>query len=112
MGTNRRYAEQIDRRMDDRILERLARSGSLETLTRAELQLDELPTTTDPRPRPVQAWVRFGGTPVRVDAEACMWTGKAVAIRFHAAGQEFRCWVWSGAVEAADPGPPAAAAGR
>ena len=104
MGTNRRYAEQIDRRMDDRILERLARSGPLETLTRAELQLDELPMTTDPHPRTVQAWVRFGGTPVRVEAEACMWTGKAVAIRFRAAGQEFRCWVWSGAVEAADPG--------
>lgn len=37
--TNRRYAEQFDRRMDQRILERLAKSGYLETLTGSELEL-------------------------------------------------------------------------
>lgn len=98
MGTNRRYAEQIDRRMDDRILERIAATGRLETLTRAELDLDHAPVTTDPKPATVEVWVRFGGTPVRVAAEACMWTDRAVAVRFRAAGVEHRCWVWRGAV--------------
>lgn len=98
MGTNRRYAEQLDRKMDERILDRLAQTGKLETLTRAELQLDTIPVTTDPKPKRVAAWVRFAGTPVQVSAEACMWTVDAVAIRFRAAGEEQRCWVWRGAV--------------
>ena len=99
MGTNRRYADQLDRKMDERILERVARSGKLDTLTNAELQLDRLPMTTDPTPKVVSAWVRFGGTPVRVAADACMWTSQAVAIRFLAGGREYRCWVWRGAIE-------------
>jgi hypothetical protein len=100
VDTNRRYAEQIDRRMDERILERLAKSGRLETLTGSELELDRLPTTKDPQPGIVEAWVRFGGTPARVLAEACMWTDRAVAIRFRVAGAEHRCWVWRSAVTA------------
>lgn len=71
MGTNRRYAEQVDARMSDRILQRVAESGPLETLTPEELQLKQTPMTKDPRPRTVRVWVRFGGIPVRVDAKAC-----------------------------------------
>lgn len=104
--TNRRYAEQIDRRMNQRILERLAKSGRLETLTGSELELDRLPMTKDPQPATVEAWVRFGGTPARVLAEACAWTDRAVAIRFRVAGEEQRCWVWRSAVTAqATPDP-------
>ncbi|WP_322409145.1 hypothetical protein [Microbacterium invictum] len=88
--------------MSDRVLERTIAQGPLQTLTRAELQLDLLPCTTDPRPRPVRAWVRFGATPVQVDAEACMWTPRAVAIRFRVGTREYRCWVWTNAV---DPAP-------
>lgn len=98
MGTNRRYADTVDRQMSDRVLERTTAQGPLQTLTRAELQLDELPCTTDPKPRTVRAWVRFGTTPVQVDAEACMWTSRAVALRFRVAGREYRCWVWASAV--------------
>jgi hypothetical protein len=100
VGTNRRYAVQIDRRMDERILERLAKSGPLETLTASELALHRLPMTKDPQPATVEAWVRFGGTPARVLAEACAWTDRAVAIRFRVAGEEQRCWVWRSAVTA------------
>ncbi|MEI3866645.1 MULTISPECIES: hypothetical protein [unclassified Microbacterium] len=92
----------MDRRISDRVLERTAAQGSLQTLTRAELQLDLLPCTTDPHPKAVRAWVRFGATPVQVDAEACMWTPRAVAIRFHVGTREYRCWVWANAV---DPSP-------
>lgn len=98
MGTNRRYADSIDARMNERILERISRDGPLQTLTAVELQLDKLAVTTDPKPERVRAWVRFGSTPVIVDAEACMWTENAVAIRFRANDREYRCWVWRGAV--------------
>lgn len=105
MGTNRRYAAQIDARMDARILDRIASDGELQTLTAAELQLDILPLTIDPKPsRRVQAWVRFGATPVRVEAVAVRWTSTAVGIQFEAAGRTHRCWVWSGAVDEVTPG--------
>lgn len=99
MGTNRRYADSMDRRMNDRILDRIARDGPLATLSTIELALDKEPVTVDPNPEKAKAWVRFGPTPVRVDAEVCRWTLHAVGIRFQAAGKEHRCWVWRGAVE-------------
>ena len=49
--------------------------------------------------RKVKAWVRFGSTPVRVDAVAARWTPDAVGIVFTVDGKEHRCWVWMGAVE-------------
>jgi len=84
--------------MDARVLDSLARAGPPATLTRMELELDIRPVTTDPQPSTVRAWVRFGSTPIEVDAEACMWTEHAVAIRFTADSREVRCWVWRGAV--------------
>ena len=98
MGTNRRYAESIDRGINERILDGIAREGKLESLTKVELELDSRTVTTDPKPAKVRAWVRFGSTPVIVDAEACMWTEHAVAIRCRADKREWRCWVWRGAV--------------
>lgn len=103
MGTNRRYADAVDRRMNEKALVTIARGAELQTLTPAELRLDDHPLTVDPRPRrKVKAWVRFGDVPVRVDALAARWTPDAVGIVFHVGEQEHRCWVWAGAVE--DPG--------
>lgn len=99
MGTNRRYSASIDRDIAKAHLTRLAAAGLLETLTSTELQLDILPKTVDPIPKPVRAWVRFGAEPTLVDAEACMWTHRAVAIRFKIGDAEYRCWVWASAVE-------------
>jgi hypothetical protein len=50
----------VDGRIGERILERAAASGELQRLTDAELELDRLPMTVDPRPKPAKAWVRFG----------------------------------------------------
>lgn len=100
MGTNRRYADAIDRRMDEKILLTVSRGGPLQSLTAAELRLNEVPLTIDPRPRrKVKAWVRFGDAPVRVDAVAARWTPDAVGIVFHINDVEHRCWVWAGAVD-------------
>lgn len=103
MGTNRRYADAIDRRMNDKVLLTLSRGGPLQSLTAAELRLNEVPLTIDPRPRrKVKAWVRFGDTPIRVDAVAARWTPDAVGIVFRVEEVEHRCWVWAGAVDDTD----------
>ncbi|WP_367147240.1 hypothetical protein AB0870_08460 [Microbacterium proteolyticum] len=100
MGTNRRYADAVDRRMNDRALVTIARGGELQTLTPVELRLDDVPLTIDPKPRrKVKAWVRFGTVPVQVDALAARWTPDAVGIVFHIEGTEYRCWVWAGAAD-------------
>lgn len=98
VGTSKRYAHVVDAQMNERILERAAQTGKLQTLSAAELELDRLAVTIDPIPKPVKAWVRFGETPVLVDAEACRWTSRAVGLRFHVRGREHRCWVWMGAI--------------
>lgn len=103
MGTNRRYADHYDRRMDARILARIVAGGPLQSLTDAELELDKEPLTRDPRPKPVRAWVRFGATPALVDAEACSWTANAVAIRFLIGETQYRAWVWASAVRQVTP---------
>lgn len=100
MGSNRRYAATIDARIDERALQVAARDQPLHTLTPLELCLDKVPLTVDPRPnRKVRAWVRFGETPVRVDAVAARWTPNAVGIVFKIDEVEHRCWVWVGAVD-------------
>ncbi|WP_396645484.1 hypothetical protein [Microbacterium sp.] len=100
MGTNRRYADAVDRRMNDRALVTIARGATLQTLTPAELRLDDVPLTVDPKPRrKVKAWVRFGDVPVRVDALAARWTPDAIGIVFRVEETEYRCWVWVGAVD-------------
>lgn len=105
MGSNRRYAHRVDDMMDARILERVSRDGPLQTLSPGELELDRQPLTITPRPEPVQAWVRFGDTPVRVRAEAVRWTPRAIGIRFRVSEREMRTWVWASAVERL-PGEP------
>jgi len=100
MGTNRRYADAIDKRVNERALEVIARGEKLQTLTPMELRLDEVALTVDPKPRRrVKAWVRFGNVPVRVDAVAARWTADAVGITFRVGDDEHRCWVWMGAVD-------------
>lgn len=100
MGSNRRYAKQIDERVFARVIEAVARDAQLATLSAEELRLSEVPLTIDPlRRRRVRAWVRFGQTPVLVDAVAVRWTPSAVGVVFDVGGREHRCWVWMGAVD-------------
>lgn len=99
MGTNKRYAHVVDRRVGERILERAAADGPLQRLTDTELELDRQPLTIDPHPKPAKAWVRFGPTPVLVDALVHRWTPRACGISFEVAGQTMRTWVWASAVQ-------------
>lgn len=100
VGTNRRYADSIDRQMNERVAQTVSRNAKLQTLSGQELRLDEVPLTIDPRPRrKVKAWVRFGDVPLQVEAVAARWTADAVGIEFTIGDTRHRCWVWSGAVE-------------
>lgn len=99
MGSNRRYAAQVDRRMDDTILERhVMTAGPLQSLTPEELRLDRDPVTITPRPEKARAWVRFGPEAVQVDCLVERWTESACGISFTVKEQTFRCWVWGNAV--------------
>lgn len=88
--------------MEARIVQTVASKGELQTLTNTELELQIQPVTRAPVPRPVSAWVRFGATPVRVDAEAVAWTRYAVGIQFTVDGTEYKTWVWASAVSGRD----------
>lgn len=58
LGTNKRYADSIDRRMNGRIAERETEGYEPFSLTPEELELGIEPLTKTPVPRPVRAWVR------------------------------------------------------
>lgn len=116
-GTNRRYAAHFDRLADERIAESIARGGGLQSLTASELQLDVEALTVDPQPKPVTAWVRFFAIPLRVEGMAERWTSRAVGVRFEVAGVQYKCWVWSSAVQEGhlmprDAGRPGSSDGR
>lgn len=99
MGSNRRYADAVDRRMDQRILERIVAENEPDTLQPSELELETEPLTRSPTARPVRACVRYAGTAVWVDALATAWTEHAVAIKWRTpSGGEHRAWVWASAV--------------
>jgi hypothetical protein len=99
MGSNRRYAEQIDRGMDDRVMEKVMRSGEPLSLSPVELELDVLPLTRTPVPEEVRAWVRYPAAAVLVEALAVAWTPRAVAITWPGPdATKHRAWVWASAV--------------
>lgn len=98
MGTNKRYADHYDRLMSDRIAEVVARGAQPDTLTDAELDLENEPLTRTPKARPVKVWVRYGSAPLLVDAELVAWTSRAAAVRWKVGDAQHKAWVWGSAV--------------
>ena len=99
VGTNRRYAAQIDERMNQKILDQLAAKYPIQALSEGELRLDLYPVTTDPQPRRVRAWVRFGAIASQIEGDAVAWTPRAVQVKFLLDGKDQRVWVWASAVD-------------
>lgn len=56
MGTNKRYADAIDKRSELRQLERAMSQERPFTLTQYELELDDYPVTTTRKPVAVRVW--------------------------------------------------------
>lgn len=99
MGSNRRYAANIDRQMDRRIIESVMADHAPETLKDAELELDTELLVRPDRAVPCTAWVRYNGVPVSVGAEAVAWTPRAVAVRWKTpTNVVHKAWVWASAV--------------
>ena len=102
MGTSKRYAEQVDRRMDNRVGEKIMRSAQPLSLSSVELQLDVYTLTRTPRPELVLAWVRYPAAALQVQALAVAWTPRAVAIKWPGPDDtQYRAWVWASAVDRA-----------
>lgn len=100
MGSSKRLAAHYDLRAQHQEILRAAQAGPLQSLTDRELALREQPLTIYPQPyRRIQAWVRFGASPIRVDARLARSTPLAAGIEFRAGEQTFRCWVWGNAVQ-------------
>jgi hypothetical protein len=98
VGTNRRYGEAGIAQGIDQVA---TRGVEPDTLTDAQLDLNNEPLTTPRRARPVSAWVKYGNVHLEVEAEAVAWTARAVAIRWRSPeGPIHRAWVWAGATRA------------
>ena len=92
------------RRIQGEILRGVALAGTAQSLSPRELGLGEEPVTRAALALPVWAWVRYGETPIRVEAEVVAWTEHAGAVRWLVPGLGVhKAWVWSGAIE---PRPP------
>jgi hypothetical protein len=98
LGTSKRYAVSVDRRMGERVNDSIMRCTQPESLSNAELDFRTEPLTRRPIPRPVKAWVRYGKVSIQVDAVVTAWTTRAVAIKWESPDGEHRAWVWSNAV--------------
>lgn len=98
MGTSERLEPHYAKLAHDREVIRAAKRGPLQSLSDRELRVGEQPVTLYPRPRKVQAWVRFGAEPVRVWARLLRSTPSAAGIEFKVEEQTYRCWVWGNAV--------------
>lgn len=93
MGFNRRYGSDLP---DGAFNEMLRRPQPI-SLSSAELGGE--PVKTAPLAIPVDAWVRFPESPVRVRARAVAWTRRAVQIEWEMRdGATRRAWVWASAV--------------
>ena len=100
MGTNKRYADAINKRSELRQLERAMSQERPQTLTQSELELDDNPVTTTRKPVAVRVWVRYPAVVSKINARAIAWTARAVKVEWDTpTGQVHTAWVWASAVD-------------
>lgn len=101
MGTNKRFADGIARRSNEKHILALSKDFPLQSLSEKELALDRHPLTIYPKPERCRAWVRFGPHPFQVEGWLHRSTPLAAAVEFTLVegNHVFRCWVWGNAVE-------------
>ena len=100
MGTNKRYADAIDKRMAAHTDEIIMRDRHPSSLNKEELELDRHPLTRTPVAIRAWAWIRYDTIALRLRVEIVAWTPRACAVRWTTpTGREDRAWVWANAVE-------------
>lgn len=98
VGTNKRYADALQRRRVNREAEQ--RALVPRSLTEAERGI---PVRSGP-PVQVLAWVTYGDQSVRVLASVVEYTEAAVHIMWTGVAEEPRdCWIWASAAERVEP---------
>lgn len=99
MGHSPRTVEANQRRRQQQQWAELMTKAKPDSLTEGEVELSEYPLTKAPKSRPITAWVRCAGHPVKVRGFAWMWTERAVKIRWLTPLTVWHeAWVWEGAV--------------
>lgn len=93
MGSNARYGSDLT---DAALNEALTRPQPI-SLSAAELGNDEVKA---PKAAiPVEAWVRFPESPIKIRGRAIAWTRRAVRVEWEMRdGSTRRAWVWASAV--------------
>lgn len=98
VGSNKRYADALQRRRVNREAEQRAL---------VPRSLTEQERGTDVRsglPVPVTAWVTYGEQSVKVMASVVAYTDAAVHIMWTGVADEPRdCWIWASAAERVEP---------
>ena len=79
MGTNKRYGDQIDKRMSANTDAIIMRNRQPSSLTKLELELDRLPLTRTPVAIPAWAWIHYETVALRLRVEIVAWTPRACA---------------------------------
>lgn len=93
MGKNHRYGSDLT---DAAVNEALIRPRPV-SLSPAEVGAERVPEA--PECIPVEAWVRFPESAIRVQGRAVAWTARAVWVEFTLRdGSTHRAWVWASAV--------------
>ncbi len=103
MGTNRRYADRVDRQMAARA-QQVASAARPLGLSPVGVDLTSRPARSQSVPVPILAWVQFTPTPTKLEGVAVEWNDVAVHVELiDAAGRKHRLWVWASAVERLEP---------
>ncbi len=103
MGTNRRYADRLDRQMATRA-QQVASAPRPVGLSPTEVDLATHPARSHSTPIPIRAWVHFTAAPAQLEGVAVEWTDTAVHVEIvDTAGRRHRLWVWASAVERITP---------
>jgi hypothetical protein len=98
MGSNRRYADRIDRQMQKRLREAAMRP-SYDSLPPELVGIDEDRPTPAREPVPVTVWVGVTAGKICVNAEAVEWNRKAARVVWKDSdGHENSVWVYLGAM--------------
>lgn len=99
MGTNRRYADAVDRRMDQRILEATTDHLIPTTLPQQAFGPNPFEWVKGSDQPPVWAWVSWSNAPAsRIPAVASGWNDRVVCVEWEARGGRRSVIVWRTAV--------------
>jgi hypothetical protein len=99
VGSNRRYAEGLQRGRFNREAEALA----LVPRSLSATERGGEPVTRG-RPVPVKAWIDYGNASAQVLGSAVAWTRRCVCVLWtDGYDRQQEAWVWAGAVERIEP---------